>query len=209
MTLGRSVVAIVVIAMHIMLILFLNAATRSSVIIAVNNIVSYMVIVPNQKRPVIGVASEQRYPIAARTIPVPTTQSLEIQDIAGKTESPQVNWDTAATQAARDYVKQHPQQREPSTSDQKLSIFENESHLPPNVRQSGGKIVQWISSKCYLTIRDGELDSGPPYNGARIQKTCILSKPDGEMLNRLKPEYLKKPVEDICPKNVMSCDHKK
>lgn len=172
--------------------------------------VTYMVIVQEQKaRPVQSTVSEPRYPVVGRlAITNPEIPSIST-GASSFEESPAIDRNEVVARAAQEYVKQHPELLTPSRSEKAPLLFKNNDHAPGNVRQSGGKIVQWLNSTCYLTIRDGELDTGPPYNGARIQKTCILSKPDGEKLDHLKPEYLKKPVEDICPKDMAGCDHKK
>ena len=207
----RALTISIIVVLHVILLITFDRSMRG--IRRVSDVlVTYMVLIPiaPKRGPVASSAPLNSYGEKATSIIPDVTVNIALPSTNPSDPRPAIDWDAEAKRAAREYLKQHPDQTKPLKDATSPALFDDPTKLPTNIRDPGGKLVQWISSKCYLQIIDGEIGGGPATSGARIQKTCLGAPlTDGHMLDHLKPEYLKKPVEEFCSKTVAGCNENK
>lgn len=218
--LGRLFVLIIILLMHIVVIIAIDRGLQSIDRKNRPELIAYMTLLSVDKstspKAVRRDASPPKIRAADKSGAVRDDENVVTApepEIEGQSSPVPVDWDKlariAAKQAAKDQLSRDSMRSldsRPSGGNGSDVLNRGRPHSAGSVEHLGGGIYQtWLSSRCYLS---SEVDAS---TGKRYEyKKCIEPQADGShMFDHLKPEYLKKPVEDICPRNVVNCDHKK
>lgn len=204
---ARTVVMLAVLLAHFLFLLLFDLSMRTIRTIDRMPITFLTFIKRPVERPHLDLKMDVGFKEARRAITVPRV-TLNISSVTNSNSSVsrQIDWQAEARRTTRDYLKQHPEMANPIKEKSAPSLFPQPAPKPANIRLPGGKLIQWANSRCYVETVDGKL-TDPTAIGKHLEPICIRPRPNEHMFDHLKPAYLRKPVEDICSKTMVGCNH--
>ena len=221
-----------IVLMHIVVLVVFDHSMRSFVRKEEVEIITYLkLMTPDQVR--LQPAQSRSFskhaisPVSSRVIPGSDGVAAVPEP---KVDSPKtadsIDWNAAATAAAKQVVRNVLEKEskrsldsnfKPGSSNESTdaeSSIRGGSHPPGSVVNLGGGVFQtWVSTHCYISSEQNVV-TGESYATEgmllKYRTKCIEPQLDeSDMPDQLKPEYLKKPVEEICSKIIAGCEQKK
>ena len=216
----RAVTIAIIVALHVLLFVMFDRSMRSTSR-SIDTSTAYLIFISSAPKPSPSmIAPDTTYRSTKPKIDIPNV-IIDIERLPTHLEMPllPIDWDAEARAAAKRVAKNQlamaakrsldskPKVADELQADQAPGIFyRGPSHVPGTVVNLGGGVFQtWTSPHCYIS---SEVDVA---TGKRVDyKKCPQPPVDGSNLfDHLKPEYLKKPVEEICSKTMAGCNQSK
>ena len=185
----RTIAAAMVIAMHVLLLLIFESSMRRKARLAAEP-VTYMMQVTVASQPAAKLQPVAPFHFQSETIVVPEV-SIEIADtpISAQSSNTEIDWRSEASRVAKEAAKPPAAKRFKSfgVPEDPCDKADPLNEFKPKCKKEEPDF-DWNPN----TVRFG-FGKRPP--------------PNGHLFDHLKPEYLKKPVEEICSKTMANCNH--